>query len=311
LEYGWTLKQHPSLEKYVNQVLDDFATRSPRDALAARDALDASDALDALDARDALDANESISMALASIKRFASWCVQCGGWWWRFDLSWIAITHIGALQTNNVAVQKWSGPALEAFIAGAWILHWTESTLYWVAKPTVHVEKSAQGIRRLHNEKYAALESDVENLYFWHGVLVPAFVVVRPNWITLKHIDMESNAEVRRVMMERYGYERYMADCGAKVIDEFPADYPAIGMRTARLLYKDVKDDEPICYVDMLNSTPEPDGSVKRYLIRVDPNAYDGAASKSLLAGMASTWRDGSGGLLFKRPQDYQPLIET
>lgn len=39
----------------------------------------------------------------------------------------------------------------------------------------------------------------VENLYFWHGVLVPAFVVVKPEWITVQHIETESNAEVRRV----------------------------------------------------------------------------------------------------------------
>jgi hypothetical protein len=149
------------------------------------------------------------------------------------------------------------------------------------------------------------------SLYYFHGVKVPELIIEHPEQITIVMIETESNAEVRRVMMKRYGYERYMADCGAKVIEECPADYSAVGLRTARLLYKEVKDDEPICYVDMLNSTPEPDGSVKRYMIRVDPNAYGGAASKSLLAGMASTWRDGKGGMLFERPQDYQPVIET
>ena len=114
---------------------------------------------------------------------------------------------------------------MEAFIAGCWLLYWTDDTLYWIAKPTVHRDQSSE-VRRLHNDKYAAVESDIVNLYFWHGVLVPAFVVVRPDWITLKHIDAEENAEVRRVMIERYkdgseihGSAAYILDAGGKKLD--------------------------------------------------------------------------------------------
>ncbi len=165
---------------------------------------------------------------------------------------------------------------------------------------------------RLHNPSGPAIAyPDGFEVHVWHGTRIPAFIVEHPEQITVAVIEDEKNAEVRRAMMEKYGYERYMSDCGANVVEEFPVDYPAVGLRTARLLFKPIRDDEPICYVDMLNSTPELDGSTKRYMIRVDPNAYDGKASKSLLAGMASTWRSHDGSLLFKRPQDYQPHLET
>jgi hypothetical protein len=125
----------------------------------------------------------------------------------------------------------------------------------------VHVERG-DGIRRFHNESSAALESDLENLYFWHGVMVPAFVVVKPDWITLKHIQSEENAEVRRVMMERYGLARYLEDSGAQKIHED---------ELGELYRTEVPDDEPLVMVKVMNSTPEPDGSRKPYFLRVPP----------------------------------------
>jgi hypothetical protein len=135
-------------------------------------------------------------------------------------MSWLACTFIGAKQLETAKPQEWSGPLFEAFCAGAWILHWTDDTLYWASKPTVHVERDPNGNRRLHNENFAALQSDVENLYFWHGVLVPAFVVVKPEWITVKHIQEEENAEVRRIMLERMGSERFAKEAQMVVLHE-------------------------------------------------------------------------------------------
>ena len=276
------------LRKYGNAVLKDFAKRSGYK-------FDARDARDALDAR---DAGEN------SFRRFLSFCIQSYGWgWWRFDLSWIATTALGARQINKPAVGAWSEPLLEAFVAGCWMLHWTEDTLYWIAKPVVHKEV-VNGNRRMHHATYAAIESDVENLYFWHGVLVPAFVVVRPNWITVKHIEMEDNAEVRRVMVERYGEARYIADSGLKPIarDDF-----------GELFRKEFQNDTPLTYVKVTNSTAESDGSFKDYFLSVNPAHYGGDAGKIPHAAVASTWRTTPGGavLFFKRWQNYRPGIET
>ena len=159
--------------------------------------------------------------------------------------------------------------------------------MYWVAKPTVHRDP-APGTRRLHNERFAALESDLENLYFWHGVLVPAFVVLRPDWVTLKHIEDEENVEVRRVMIERYGQARYLMDSGAAEVhrDDFG------------ILYRrEVPGDEPIVMVKVVNSTPEPDGSFKDYFLRVPPQMER--------ARQAVAWTFG------KEEMAYAPELQT
>ena len=305
LQAGWCLDDEPALSKNVNMILDDLCHRNPnaRAARDARDALDARAALDALDARAARDALDALDArdALSSIKRFTAWCLQSSGWWWaRWDLSWIVTAAFGA---NTPAVKAWSDPLLEAFIAGAWFLYWTEDTLYWVAKPTVHIEPTETG-RRLHNDSYAALESDIENLYFWHGVLVPAFVIVRPDWITVKHIENETNAEVRRVMVSRYGEDKYILDSGL-----LPVSLDDFG----ELYCKEFADDTPLTFVKVRNSTAEPDGSFKDYFLSVNPSHYNGDAGRIPHAAVASTWRTTPGGstLFFERWQDYRPGIET
>jgi hypothetical protein len=156
----------------------------------------------------------------------------------------------------------------------------------------------------LHNETGPALKSDIENLYFWHGVLVPAFVVMRPSWITIKHIETEDNAEVRRVMIERYGEARYIAESGLQPIAE-----DSFG----ELFRKEFAGDTPLVYVKVMNSTPEPDGSIKPYYLSVNPQHYGGKAGTVPHAAIASTWRTTKGGekLFFADYCDYRPGIET
>lgn len=87
--------------------------------------------------------------------------------------------------------------------------------------------------------------------YHVHNVRVPEYVIERPHEITVKDIDSETNAEVRRVKMEKYGYGRYLLDSGAEELsrDEFGILYR-----------KNIPDDEPVVMVRVLNSTSEPDG---------------------------------------------------
>jgi hypothetical protein len=182
----------------------------------------------------------------------------------------------------------WARHIYDAFLAGAWTMQFTDDTLFWFSKPAVHVEEIPTG-RRLHSAETAALESDVERLYFWHGVLVPAFVIVRPDWITVAHIQQEENAEVRRVMTERYGYERYLADTGA--VREQADDYGEL-FRITR------PNDTDLVMVRVVNSTPEPDGTYRRYSLRVPPTMTT--------AREAVAWTFG-----IQRAEDYQPAMQT
>ena len=221
------------------------------------------------------------------MQRFASWCILWPAWWWwHTEISFLATTYVGALQTKNQKVQEWSEPVYQAFLAGAWIVLWTETTLYWVPKPIVCLETG----RRLHNETHAALQSTVENMYFWHGVMVPAFVVVRPEWITVEHIRREENAEVRRVMVERMGWDKYCSQAGMRVIheDRLQSQFPALpqselvpeserlvvsyrsGEETAQLLEAtELKDfeDRPLRFVRVTDPS-----TGRQYTIRVKHN---------------------------------------
>ena len=140
---------------------------------------------------------------------------------------------------------------------------------------------------------------------------MPEYVIERPHEITVDVIEKESNAEVRRVMIQRYGPERYLRDSGATIVHELPKNYFVSGLAGARLLRKDREGDTPIIMIDVENSTPDPDGSYKRYMLRIQPDAYDGLASNDCHAAMTSTWRNRDGSLYFKKPHDYCPATET
>ena len=156
---------------------------------------------------------------------------------------------------------EWARPLLDAFRAGCWYLYWTDETLYWVAKPTLHKDPTPN-TRRLHRADGPALESDGENVYFWHGVLVPAFVILRPEEITVQHILYESNMVVRRVLLTRFGEGRFLTESGA-----LPLDATDRGT-----LYRyELPGDEPLVMIRVLNSTEEPDQTRNAYLLRVPP----------------------------------------
>jgi hypothetical protein len=93
-------------------------------------------------------------------------------------------------------------------------------------------------------------------------VTVPEDVVTNPSSITVARIDAEDNAEVRRVMLERYGEARYLQNSGAKQVHR---------NRWGALYRKEIPGDEPLVMVRVLNSTPEPNGSFKPYFLRVPP----------------------------------------
>ena len=119
---------------------------------------------------------------------------------------------------------------------------------------------------RLHNENGLAIGySDGWGIYAIHGVRVPDWVVLHPDQITVEKINGESNSEIRRIMVQRYGFDRYIKDVGATPLhtDETGTLY--------RLGVNDENND-PITVVHVVNSTPEPDGTYKDYFLMVPPN---------------------------------------
>ncbi|HEY8979541.1 MAG TPA: hypothetical protein VIU15_08165 [Streptomyces sp.] len=96
----------------------------------------------------------------------------------------------------------------------------------------------------------------------WRGMPVPSGFLEELRTLVPQRIQVEENAELRRVMLEFYGYERYLADSGAQ---------PVHRDETGVLWRIEMGIDEPVVMVEVVNSTPEPDGSRNVYWLRVPP----------------------------------------
>jgi hypothetical protein len=117
------------------------------------------------------------------------------------------------------------------------------------------------GSHRLHNASGPAVEWDGFAVYAWHGTRVPADVIETPAAeITAERITGEPNVEIRRALIERVGTERFLALVGAEkvAVDDWGTLWRA-----------DRPDDGPYLAVEVLNSTPEPDGTTRTYFLRV------------------------------------------
>jgi hypothetical protein len=122
----------------------------------------------------------------------------------------------------------------------------------------------------------------------WRGVPVSARIAFEPETITGKEVLAEENAELRRVMMERMGFDRFIEEVDAEVLDE---DTDAGGPR--KLLRVRLEGDEDLVCVSVLCPS-----TGRQYLLRVPPS------TKTCRQGVA--WTAG-----FDNPDDYEPLSET
>ena len=135
---------------------------------------------------------------------------------------------------------------------------WPHKRFVMVSDRPMRINLDDRG--RLHSESGPAIVwRDGWGVYSWHGVRVAREVIDTPAvQITAERIEGERNAEVRRVLVERVGAERYMALAGGQVVNR--DDWGTLW---------EITRPEPMRVVELLNSTPEPDGSSKRYFLRV------------------------------------------
>lgn len=183
------------------------------------------------------------------------------------DAAWLAAFD-GLRRCFPALDDSASAPVLDAFgrvarSAGWW---WPYENFVLVAErpTTLHRDENA----RLHSGEGPALAfPDGFALHAWRGMPIPADFVSglgpQGSGLDANRIRGEDNAELRRVMLEIYGYDRYLAEVGAR-----PLHRDATGV----LWRIDLPDDEPVTMVEVLNSTPEPDGSIRTYWLRVPPN---------------------------------------
>jgi len=123
----------------------------------------------------------------------------------------------------------------------------------------------------------------------WRGVAVTRRIAFEPETLTPQEIFEEKNAEVRRVMMERFGYARLMEVADAEVLDE---DRDGRGGER-RLLRVPIERDEPLVCVSV--TCPS---TGRKFLLRVPPTIQS--------CRQAVAWTAG-----FDDPDQYRPAVET
>lgn len=128
-------------------------------------------------------------------------------------------------------------------------------------QPTaIHINSN----NRLSNTSGPALKyADGFALYALNGLRVDPRVIEDRSFLNAQMIEDERNLELRRVLLEYYGAEKYMREQGATLVaqDEY-----------GQLFHRDLTGDEPLVMVKVRNSTAEPDGTFKDYMLRVPPH---------------------------------------
>ena len=128
-------------------------------------------------------------------------------------------------------------------------------------------------------------------LYAVHGHYTPAWIIERPDLITVAKIDAETNAETRRIMIDKFGAARFVTEGGGTLIDNDPVH--------GKLWRRDRNGDSPILMLEVQNPTVEPDGTVRTFWLRVHPECRPFRARDKFLGNpqpltalnaRASTW---------------------
>lgn len=164
------------------------------------------------------------------------------------------------------------------------------SDICWVLERPERLEFDDRN--RLHSLTGPAVQTrDGFEIYAVHGIRVDKYMVLEPHKIKLDKVDTERNIEVRRVLIDLYGMDRYLQDSGALIVDERE---PHIGVLYRR---RNTPPEEDLQVVKVRNSTPEPDGTYKDYFLKVPPFI------QTARAGVAWTF-----GL---RADQYKPERET
>lgn len=215
-----------------------------------------------------------------------------------------AYNHIG----RRIGGQYWAGyyayfdamdrigmeklDAIEGQIVVAKNANW-----WWALdKATVVVDRPERAVSmdeegRLHHDSEPCIKfRSGWGVYAHHGVRIPPgkeFIFTDPDRMTAEVILGETNAELRRVMLEKAGYERVVDAMTLVSQDE-----------VGKLWHLAVEDDEDLWLVDVIDPS-----TGRRYLLRVDGNAYGGL--KTARAASASTWRNDDGSMVFDKPEDY------
>lgn len=141
----------------------------------------------------------------------------------------------------------------------AWML--PHENMCWLAERPQLVRQDDRN--RLHSPKGPAVAyADGWSAHAWKGVLVPRWIIERPELISVRTIGAALDPQLRRCMIEVLTPERFIAEGGAY----------RVAQDETGILWRQRWRWEAWAAVEVINGTPEPDGHHKRYFLQVPAN---------------------------------------
>ena len=164
-------------------------------------------------------------------------------------------------------VCRWEDDALSCFALAEALANtgwqWWHSDVLALSDRPRFIKRNAAG--RLHSDEGPAIEyRDGWSIYAWHGYRLPDthyHLITARDKITPAMIEAEPNAELRRIALEIFGFDRFFEARGGKVIDK-----DEVFGRPRRLLELKLKG-EKIRVMDVYNGSLEPDGTRRRFML--------------------------------------------
>jgi len=130
------------------------------------------------------------------------------------EACWLSYYDFMLNELNIEACRPITGLMKLAETCGWW--HGFEDAVFFQHRPLeLHLENNV-----LHNESGpAVLYRDGYALYSINGHTVTEQIVMRPETLTISQIDGETNSDIQSIMIDRYGWPKYLKVINAKCID--------------------------------------------------------------------------------------------
>jgi hypothetical protein len=166
----------------------------------------------------------------------------------------------------------------------AWIL--PNERVCWLSERPTSIKSDSNG--RLHAPDGPALSyGDGWAVYAWKGVLVPAWIVDRPERINVRSIAASHDPQIRRCMIDILTPQRFIADGGAYRVSQDETG----------ILWRQRWRWEAWAAVEVVNGTAEPDGTHKHYFLQVPPTVRSAREAVAWTYGLTE--------------QRYRPKLRT
>lgn len=177
----------------------------------------------------------------------------------RYSASWLAIYQVLGEVCGLAPYTQRLQPLWTAALSAGWIVPYRNICWATALPSSVHVDRHS----RLHNPTGAALEfPDGWKLHAWKGVAVPAEIIDDRAAIDGHAIARQADPVLRRCMLEIMTPERFVREGEATCVATDDC---------GRLWRRRWPNGDVWAAVEVLNGTPEHDGSIKHYFLQVPP----------------------------------------